>query len=104
MCSDYQRGLLLISLTSQAQPMWRWGVIKGFVMVSLKRKYTSSFYLAKPQADKKCSFQIQDGVFPILASLVLLAKRAKPLRPDKPEFEDRTWEFANFNASLTLDQ
>lgn len=35
------------------------GGIRRFVLVSLKRKYTSSFYLAKPQADKKYPFQFR---------------------------------------------
>lgn len=57
-------------------------------MVSLKRKYTHSYYSAKPRADKKYSFQVQDSVVLILESFVLLAKRAKPIRLCEPEYED----------------
>lgn len=61
------------------------GGIRRFILVSLKRKYTSSFYLAKPQADKKYPFQIQGGVFLTEESLGFLAKEAINFRPGEQE-------------------
>lgn len=65
------------------------GRVRGFVMVYLRGKYISFFYLAKPQVDKKYFFQTQCNVFLILESFGLLTKKAKNLRPGEP---------GNFNA------